>query len=90
MEGEDSEANFKKKGQKKEDDKISKDTIVSEDSTQKQRQYTTRKYIRSSMTTRSLVDTVTYVKDKKDGSVGDYLVVHHSHQAENTGSKQNK
>ena len=34
------------------------------------------------MTTRSLVDTVSYVRDKKDGSSGDYVIVHHSQHAD--------
>ena len=39
--------------------------------------YKTRKFVRSNMTTMSLVDTVSYVKDKGDGSPGDYVVDHH-------------
>ena len=46
--------------------------------TSKAKVYKTRKFIRSNMTTRSLVDTVSYVKDKRDGSIGDYVVVYHN------------
>ena len=34
------------------------------------------------MTTRSLVDTVSYVKDKRDGNSGDYVIVHQSQHAD--------
>jgi hypothetical protein len=73
---------------KEEQNKSAKDACVN--SPYKPRVYKTRKFIRSNITTRSLVDTVSYVKDKKDGSVGDYVVVHHSHHADKAYKIQKK
>ena len=63
---------------KEKEDVSIRDKDFNVNSTFKPRVYKTRKFIRSNMTTRSLVDTVSYVKDRKDGSLGNYVVVHHS------------
>ena len=49
--------------------------------TSKAKVYKKKKFICSNMSTRSQVDSVSYVKDKSDGGAGDYVVVHHSQHA---------